>query len=140
MTPLAAWGTSPQSPAALRADMPRPFYVFRKESKTAQALLLQHEIPNDLTATEAVTVAALMHRTPATPSNSSCGPSTADELPLSIEAEERGQVVSHIALSSVKTTDGSVMFPRWQLAPDHRQQSTHCCRALVGLERRQCST
>lgn len=64
---------------------------------------------------------------------------TADELPLSIEAEERGQAVSHIALSPVKITYGFVMLPRRQLALDHGQQSTQCDHSVYGRQQLLCA-
>lgn len=71
-------------------------------------LQLRHETPDDLTAIEAVTVAAFADapHTSHTEQFIVRALRAANELTLSIVAEEHGQIVGHVALSSVTITDG----------------------------------
>jgi putative acetyltransferase len=71
-------------------------------------LQLRHETPDDMAAIEAVTVAAFAEaaHTSHTEQFIVCALRAANELTLSIVAEEHGQVVGHVALSPVTITDG----------------------------------
>ncbi len=68
---------------------------------------LRHETPNDIAAIEAVTVAAFADapHTSHTEQFIVRALRAANELTLSIVAEEHGQVVGHVALSPVTITD-----------------------------------
>jgi len=70
-------------------------------------LQLRHETPDDIAAIEAVTVAAFADapHTSHTEQFIVRALRAAGELTLSIVAEERGQVVGHVALSPVTITD-----------------------------------
>ncbi|MBN8463749.1 MAG: N-acetyltransferase [Dechloromonas sp.] len=69
---------------------------------------LRHETPDDVAAIEAVTVAAFAEapHTSHTEQFIVRALRAANELTLSIVAEEQGQVVGHVALSPVTITDG----------------------------------
>ena len=71
-------------------------------------LQLRHETPDDIAAIEAVTVAAFADapHTSHTEQFIVYALRAANELTLSIVAEEQGQVVGHVALSPVTITDG----------------------------------
>ena len=68
---------------------------------------LRHETPDDVAAIEAVTVAAFAEaaHTSHTEQFIVCALRAANELTLSIVAEEHGQVVGHVALSPVTITN-----------------------------------
>ncbi|BCN37630.1 GNAT family N-acetyltransferase [Alicycliphilus denitrificans] len=68
---------------------------------------LRHETPDDIAAIEAVTVAAFADalHTSHTEQFIVRALRAADELTLSIMAEEHGQIVGHVALSPVSITD-----------------------------------
>ena len=70
-------------------------------------LQLRHETPDDMAAIEAVTVAAFAEaaHTSHTEQFIVCALRAANELTLSIVAEDDGQVVGHVALSPVTITD-----------------------------------
>ncbi|RUG09105.1 N-acetyltransferase [Pseudomonas aeruginosa] len=70
-------------------------------------LQLRHETPDDIAAIEAVTVSAFADapHTSHTEQFIVRALRAANELTLSIVAEEHGQVVGHVALSPVKITD-----------------------------------
>ncbi|HGW4115858.1 TPA: GNAT family N-acetyltransferase [Serratia marcescens] len=71
-------------------------------------LQLRHETPDDIAAIEAVTIAAFADapHTSHTEQAIVRALRAANELTLSIVAEEHGQVVGHVALSPVAITDG----------------------------------
>ena len=71
-------------------------------------LQLRHETPDDIAAIEAVTIAAFADapHTSHTEQFIVRALRAADELTLSIVAEEHGQIVGHVALSPVTITDG----------------------------------
>ena len=71
-------------------------------------LQLRHETPNDIDAIEVVTIAAFADapHTSHTEQAIVRALRAANELTLSIVAEERGQVIGHVALSPVTITDG----------------------------------
>jgi putative acetyltransferase len=68
---------------------------------------LRHETPDDVAAIEAVTIAAFAHapHTSHTEQFIVRALRAANELTLSIVAEEYGQVIGHVALSPVTITD-----------------------------------
>ncbi|MBS0596251.1 MAG: N-acetyltransferase [Proteobacteria bacterium] len=69
---------------------------------------LRHETPDDIAAIEAVTIAAFTD-TPHTSHTEQFivrALRAANELTLSIVAEEHGQVIGHVALSPITITDG----------------------------------
>ena len=69
---------------------------------------LRHETPDDIAAIEAVTIAAFANapHTSHTEQFIVRALRAANELTLSIVAEEHGQIVGHLALSPVAITDG----------------------------------
>ena len=69
---------------------------------------LRHETPDDIAAIEAVTIAAFANapHTSHTEQFIVRALRDANELALSIVAEEHGQVIGHVALSPVAITDG----------------------------------
>jgi|GEM_PF-263659 len=71
-------------------------------------LQLRHETPDDIAAIEAVTVAAFADapHTSHTEQFIVRALRAANELTLSIVAEEQGQIIGHVALSLVTITDG----------------------------------
>ncbi len=71
-------------------------------------LQLRHETPDDIAAIEAVTMAAFADapHTSHTEQFIVRALRAANELTLSIVAEEQGQIVGHVALSPVTITDG----------------------------------
>ena len=71
-------------------------------------LQLRHETPNDRAAIEAVTIAAFANaaHTSHTEQFIVRALRAANELTLSIIAEEHGQIIGHVALSPVTITDG----------------------------------
>ncbi len=68
---------------------------------------LRHETTDDIAAIEAVTIAAFADPPPTSPTEQFivCALRAANELTLSIVAEEHWQVVGHVALSPVMITD-----------------------------------
>lgn len=71
-------------------------------------LQLRHETPDDISAIEAITVAAFADapHTSHTEQFIVRALRAANELTLSIVAEEHGQIIGHVALSPVTITDG----------------------------------
>ena len=71
-------------------------------------LQLRHETPDDVATIEAVTIAAFAHapHTSHTEQFIVRALRAANELTLSIVAEEHGQIVGHVALSPVRIMDG----------------------------------
>ena len=71
-------------------------------------LQLRHETPNDRAAIEAVTIAAFANATHTSHTEQFIVHAlrAANELTLSIIAEEHGQIIGHVALSPVTITDG----------------------------------
>lgn len=70
---------------------------------------IRHETPNDVSAIEAVTIAAFANapHTSHTEQFIVRALRAADKLALSLVAEERGHVIGHVALSPVTIADGN---------------------------------
>ncbi len=76
--------------------------------QNTMTIQLRHETPDDIAAIEAVTIAAFANapHTSHTEQFIVRALRDANELALSIVAEEHGQVIGHVALSPVAITDG----------------------------------
>ncbi len=80
---------------------------FEQGTQNTMTIQLRHETPDDIAAIEAVTIAAFANapHTSHTEQFIVRALRAANELTLSIVAEEHGQVVGHVALSPVTITD-----------------------------------
>ena len=106
VTAKSARGAARKPGGALRRHAQAVLY-FEQGTQNTMTIQLRHETPDDIAAIEAVTVAAFANapHTSHTEQFIVRALRAADELTLSIVAEEQGQVAGHVALSPVTITD-----------------------------------
>jgi len=107
VTAKTARGAARKPGGASRRHAPAVLYFQEGSQDKPMPIQLRHEIPEDIAAIEAVTIAAFADapHTSHTEQFIVRALRAADELALSIVAEEHGQVVGHVALSPGAITD-----------------------------------
>jgi len=108
VTAKSARGAARKPGGAMRRHAQAVLYFQEATEDKPMTLQLRHETPDDIAAIEAVTVAAFADapHTSHTEQFIMRALRAANELTLSIVAQEQGQIVGHVALSPVTITDG----------------------------------
>lgn len=126
VTAKSARGAARKPGGAMRRHAQAVLYFQEAIEDQPMPLQLRHETPDDIAAIEAVTVAAFADapHTSHTEQFIVRALRAANELTLSIVAEEHGQVVGHVALSPSRSPMATTRRPRtgmdWGRSPSCR--------------------